>query len=219
MPFCTNCGHAFLEEQRYCFQCGVLLPGAAPEPAPPAFAARRTAWVPRTHDAHGRAYSAGRLAGHWEFASFGDRFGAALVDGVIVVTLTAVAGRAELALAGEENFSAFLGLLYQLAGNSYGRTVGKHVLGIEIVNHEWKRPGLGKGLLRTIVGVIGQVMLLLGYLNVLWDAEKRGWHDHAADTWVIKRDRLYEPTQPAADEPAIETALRSPAGVDDFRAL
>ncbi len=214
MPFCSNCGRAHIEGQRFCEQCGVLLPGAAPGPAPPAYASAPR-WTRRTADARGRAYSPGRLAGHWEFASFGQRFGAAWVDAVVVLTLGAVLDRAETALLDQTFISPFFALLYSWAGNSYGKTVGKAVLGIEVVNHAWGRPGLGRGLIREFVSFISAFVVGLGYLSVLWDEESRAWHDHAADTWVIKRTNYVETAGSATTH--IDEPLPPPAGVDRFR--
>lgn len=203
MPFCSNCGQAFIEGQRYCGKCGRLLPGAAEAPAPPdAPSVGRRVWVPRTVDARGRPYSPGRLAGHWEFATFGQRFSATLVDFVVVFGVGAALGRAEDAAFGQQLVAPVLGLLYYWAGNSYGKTVGKAVLGIEVVKHSWTRPGLGRGLLREFVSNISGLFLGIGYLNAIWDEESRTWHDHGADTWVIKRTPGYRPasTPPSAAE-------------------
>ncbi len=185
MPFCGNCGRAHLEGQRFCEQCGALL---LAEGATTGALGARAPWVPRTADSRGRPYSPGRLEGHWEFASFGQRLGATLIDGVLVLIASGALGTVENTVFGEPFMSPIFGLLYQWAGASFGKTLGKAALGIEVVSHNWGRPGLGRGLIRTFIAIVSALTLGLGYLSVLWDDEKRTWHDHAADVWVIKRD-------------------------------
>ena len=207
MPFCTNCGRPHVDGQRFCEQCGVLLVGAARGPMPSAaLAAGQPVWVPRTADARGRPYSRGRLEGHWEYAHFGQRFGATLIDLVVTLTIVQVLEQGETRVFDQTLISPIFGLLYGWAGNSFGKTVGKAVVGIEVVNHAWGRPGLGRGLLREFVSFISAFAFGLGYLNVLWDEEKRAWHDHAADTWVIKRDRSYRPANAAPTTAAVPVA-------------
>lgn len=185
MPFCGNCGRAHLEGHRFCEQCGAPLAGGAAAPG----GRTRAPWVPRTADARGRPYSAGRLEGGWEFATFGQRFGAWLIDLVVVLTASGALAALENATLGEPFVSPIIGLLYHWGADSFGKSLGKAALGIEIVSHEWGRPGLGRGLIRTLISFVSALTLGLGYLSVLWDDEHRAWHDHAADVWVIKRDR------------------------------
>jgi uncharacterized RDD family membrane protein YckC len=48
--------------------------------------------------------------------------------------------------------------------------------------------GYGRGFLRQIVKNISGVVLLLGYLWMLWDKEKQCWHDKIAGTVVVPAD-------------------------------
>jgi uncharacterized RDD family membrane protein YckC len=67
-----------------------------------------------------------------------------------------------------------------------GKTVGKSLLGLRVVGVDqaaitYKRAGF-----RWLATIFSFVPLGLGHLWIIWSAEKRGWHDHLARTWVIK---------------------------------
>ncbi len=48
-------------------------------------------------------------------------------------------------------------------------------------------PGIGPGLVRTVVSIVGGLVIGLGYLRAAWDREGKIWHDHAAHTMVVRR--------------------------------
>jgi uncharacterized RDD family membrane protein YckC len=66
-----------------------------------------------------------------------------------------------------------------------GRTVGKWLFGLRVVGIERGPITLSQALIRWLAAVI-TAPLLLGYLRILWNREKRGWHDILAGTWVIR---------------------------------
>ena len=44
--------------------------------------------------------------------------------------------------------------------------------------------------MREVVGkFISGLVLNLGYLWVIWDGQKQGWHDKIADTYVVRVTR------------------------------
>ncbi|MDE2844677.1 MAG: RDD family protein [Chloroflexota bacterium] len=69
-----------------------------------------------------------------------------------------------------------------------GQTLGKVALGIQVVDSKGDIPGIGAVLLREIVGkFLSAIALGLGYPWGAWDPEKRGWHDHIAGTYVVRK--------------------------------
>ena len=66
-----------------------------------------------------------------------------------------------------------------------GRTVGKWLFGLRVVGERRQRITYGQALIRWIVALLS-APLLLGFLRILWNREKRGWHDLLANTWVIR---------------------------------
>lgn len=68
-----------------------------------------------------------------------------------------------------------------------GKTVGKWLLGLRVVGMDQRPISFRRALLRWIGTVgLGCVSLGLAFLWILWQREKRGWHDFLARTWVIR---------------------------------
>lgn len=66
-----------------------------------------------------------------------------------------------------------------------GATIGKKLFGIKVVASTPKI-GYGTALLREVVGkFLSSLIFGLGYLWVIWDSEKQGWHDKVASTHVV----------------------------------
>lgn len=83
----------------------------------------------------------------------------------------------------------------------FGRTLGKHLLGLRVVSTEHGRPDLQTVLFREVVGrVISGAIFLVGYLAVGSDPRKQGWHDRVADTYVLRRFTLLDVPDPWIDE-------------------
>ena len=62
------------------------------------------------------------------------------------------------------------------------------LLGLHVQDENGNKPTLKQVLLREVVGkIISTIILLIGYLWILWDPKKRGWHDYIAGTYVIKK--------------------------------
>ena len=69
-----------------------------------------------------------------------------------------------------------------------GRTVGKALMGIRVVAKDGRRLPVVRSLLRTIAYLISLVPLFAGFLWVLVDSDRRGWHDHIAGSRVVFAD-------------------------------
>jgi uncharacterized RDD family membrane protein YckC len=68
-----------------------------------------------------------------------------------------------------------------------GQTIGKWLLGLRVVGEGQARLTHRRALLRWIGAVgFGFVSFGLSFLWILWQREKRGWHDFLAHTWVIR---------------------------------
>jgi len=73
-----------------------------------------------------------------------------------------------------------------------GFSIGMLVMGLRLVNvHRLGKPGLGWMIVRGLVVYAASLVLGIGqfvvYLSPLWDPQRlgRGWHDKAAQTWMI----------------------------------
>jgi uncharacterized RDD family membrane protein YckC len=66
-----------------------------------------------------------------------------------------------------------------------GQTIGKMLLGLRVVGVDRQPPSFRQAAVRWLAAV-GFAPIGLGFLWVLWQSEKRGWHDFVARTWVVR---------------------------------
>ena len=78
-----------------------------------------------------------------------------------------------------------IGTYFVLFWSLTGRTVGKWFMGLKVVGRNGRPPTIGRSLLRLIGYGISALALWMGYLWVIIDDERQGWHDHLAKTYVI----------------------------------
>lgn len=143
----------------------------------------------------------------FELASPWVRLGARLIDfllGILVVALLAFALGGGDALdpsadTSDNLGSSFLGLIvwgvYEVSLTAlYGRTLGKMALGIKVITTGGQdppgwQPSAIRWALPAIAGlipIIGFLFMLLAYLWIVWDRERQGLHDKAANTYVVR---------------------------------
>ena len=68
-----------------------------------------------------------------------------------------------------------------------GKTVGKWLLGLRVVGVDQRPISYRRALLRWIGTIgLGGASFGLAFLWILWQREKRGWHDFLARTWVVR---------------------------------
>ena len=124
--------------------------------------------------------ASGPRAGFWR------RFGAVLIDGIIVgIVFTILL----LALKG---VGYALGILIGVAyfvyfeGGLTGQTPGKRALGIRVIDFATGGPiGYGRAFIRYIGRIVSEIPIFLGYFWMLWDREKQTWHDKFAGSVVV----------------------------------
>lgn len=67
-----------------------------------------------------------------------------------------------------------------------GRTLGKELMGLQVVNQEGKNPTLLQAFLRESLGRWLNAMILnLGLLLMFWDQDHQALHDMVAETFVV----------------------------------
>ena len=67
-----------------------------------------------------------------------------------------------------------------------GQTLGMMAMKLKLCSTDGKYPiGYGRGFLRWI-GLFISGIVLIGYLWILFDEKKQGWHDKIAGTYVVK---------------------------------
>jgi uncharacterized RDD family membrane protein YckC len=127
-----------------------------------------------------------RLTGVQPRASFGQRFLAYLLD-VILLNVVGAAfirggGLRTIALGTVLTFVYFT----LCEGSRAGQTLGKRIVGIRVVDFETGVPiDPTRAFVRTLGRWISGLVLLLGYLWMLWDPDHQTWHDKLSSTTVV----------------------------------
>ena len=172
--YCSTCGRESDPGARFCDNCGAVLD---PGPGSPAYAP-------------GMPYFE-QGAQNVEYMGFWIRLAAAVIDGILLFIVNLLVGFL-LGLAGSP-LSILVNLLIGWAYHvgfiaAKGQTIGKMAVGIQVVDNQGNIPGIGAVLLRETIGkFLSGIAIGLGYLWVVWDKEKRGWHDHIAGTYVVRK--------------------------------
>jgi uncharacterized RDD family membrane protein YckC len=124
-----------------------------------------------------------RAAGFWR------RFLSAVIDGLVISVVAAIVGRFAGGLA-RELVSGLGSLAYfTWFHGSTGRTPGNAALGIRVVDFREGRVepiGFGRAALRWLVSIPSALLILVGYLWMLWDRDRQTWHDKAAGSLPIR---------------------------------
>lgn len=126
------------------------------------------------------------------------RVAAAITDGLILTLASVLLPQ----------FGTGLTLVYYLFGNSYGETPGKRMFALKIIDDRGERPGLRRGIARSIVTILTFIGLVLdwplgvfvlfalaqtiGDLFAFWHTERRTIWDRLAGTRVIMRTESIE---------------------------
>jgi uncharacterized RDD family membrane protein YckC len=130
--------------------------------------------------------------GSMSVASIGRRFGALMVDWLLCELIASEwTHHALFSAGGAANSHYFTALYWTTALFAFevifltaisGLTVGKRLFGIRVIRTDGSRPGFGWAFVRT---------LLLFFLlpPLLYDRDRRGLHDRAADTIVVRMPR------------------------------
>jgi uncharacterized RDD family membrane protein YckC len=175
--YCTSCGQLNEDQARFCQACGkAMLPGA------------------------GRDVAVGRT----DCAGFWRRFGAALIDGLLLsipmyallflfLFATGYDFEAEEGV-GDWELCIFLLLvswivpwLYYAAMESSSKqaTVGKMAVGIVVTGAEGNRISFARATGRHFGKFISAIILYIGYIMIAFTEKKQGLHDIMADCLVM----------------------------------
>jgi len=69
-----------------------------------------------------------------------------------------------------------------------GQTLGQRLLGLHVVDsHTGTRISIGRAVIRYIGFVVSGYVLYIGLIWAAFDAQKQGWHDKMASTFVVQR--------------------------------
>ena len=128
-----------------------------------------------------------------EKAGFGTRFLAILIDsiGLAIVTgiIAGILNAGGPGSSGSSGLQTLLGVAYFCYfWSTYGKgqTLGMRALNIRVVKTDGSYLDLVGAFLRYVGLVISIVCLFIGVIWAAFDANKQGWHDKIAGTYVVK---------------------------------
>ncbi|MDW7690601.1 RDD family protein [Flammeovirgaceae bacterium SG7u.111] len=138
---------------------------------------------------------------------FGLRLAAIIIDGILLWSVQAVITYAmfgtwtmqpedpmdPMSIFGPDYYtlmgiSTFFGIVYHVGMWVYadGATLGKKAVKIKVVRNDDGGPiGIGTAIGRYFSYILSYIPCFLGFLWVIWDNEKRGWHDKICNTKVV----------------------------------
>lgn len=146
-------------------------------------------------------------------ASFGQRLGAYVIDGVIMTVIAwvlifigGIIGAAMGTTPGVDAYgnptnnlsgggvivllifvlaAIIVPILYYVILVGRGQTLGNRAVGMRIIRADGSAPGAGRAFLRLIIqGIVGGIFFL-SYLWMLWDPEQQTLHDKVAGTYGV----------------------------------
>ncbi len=134
------------------------------------------------------------------------RFAATIIDNIILYLLAIILstvglialgmGSEGIDLLNEDQMMQLFGPLYFFNAiitivyytyfhGATGQTPGKMVCKLKVVNRNGETIGYSRAFLRWIGYIISSFVFCLGFLWVVWDKNKQGWHDKIARSYVI----------------------------------
>lgn len=106
-----------------------------------------------------------------------------------VVGIGAATGsRAGVSFGALVAFCLFVGyIVWALSLFARGTTPGKRVLGMKVVRESGAPAGFGAMLIREWIGKLISAMVFgVGFLWILLDKDRQGWHDKLLTTYVVR---------------------------------
>jgi uncharacterized RDD family membrane protein YckC len=137
-----------------------------------------------------------------EYAGFWRRFGAFIIDQIVVFIGSFVAGFVIgfVAVAAGQNDPRILTALGNIAGiiitwlyfakmesSEYQATVGKLALGIKVCDESGQQIGFGRATGRYFGKILSAVILCIGFFMIAFTERKQGLHDSMSGCLVVRK--------------------------------
>jgi len=116
---------------------------------------------------------------------------ALIIDGIIVGIVGGILNGILFGgdLVRGNGLSTLLGLAYYVyfwSSYGHGQTLGNRALGIRVVKTDGSELNLTDAFIRYVGLILSFLCLFIGVIWVAFDANKQGWHDKIANTYVVK---------------------------------
>ena len=133
----------------------------------------------------------------WRYATFSDRFGADLLDGLFAIGIALPVYLlidkpflGEDAAFGATDVVMIAWLLWNLTYvvGTTGQSWGRRIAGLKVIMRDGEPIGFWRALGRNLFATwVSAPVFYLGFLWVVWDGEKQAWHDKVFGTFVMRR--------------------------------
>lgn len=126
--------------------------------------------------------------GGYELADLGSRLISALIDGFIVSLITG------LLIGAGRGAGGVIGILIGLAYYWYcwtrqdGQTLGKRILHLRVIKADGTPISDSDAVLRFLGYHINTWVFMIGWIWLLFDSNRQGWHDKLVSTYVVRAD-------------------------------
>ncbi len=115
------------------------------------------------------------------------RFAAYAVDASILLPVTVFLRVFKIPLLGLVVVYGYNWILISL----YGQTLGKKFFGLRVVSNDEYKLGWGRVFIREVLGkIVSGIVLGIGFLWILFDKKRQGWHDMMVNTIVVQEKEL-----------------------------
>jgi len=109
-----------------------------------------------------------------------------VIDGTLVGVIDLVVSSQAGSIGGLAALATGVAYFAYFEGGASGQTFGKRALGIRVVDMTSGGPiGFERALIRYFARILSALPCCLGYLWMLWDRERRTWHDSFAHDVVV----------------------------------
>ncbi len=128
-----------------------------------------------------------------EYAGRLHRFAAFIIDAIVISVVIVVLDAVGIIDIGEPSatdqvLEAVISFgYYILLTAAFGATLGKMALGMRVVDESGQKAGFLKVLVRETIGkIVSAIVVFLGFIWILFDGNRQGWHDKIGGTFVVK---------------------------------
>ena len=70
--------------------------------------------------------------------------------------------------------------------SSWQATIGKRMMGMKVVTTNYQKLEIKDAILRYLSKYLSMAVMGLGFIWIIFDDKKQGWHDKIANTFIIK---------------------------------
>lgn len=119
-----------------------------------------------------------------EYGGFFKRFIVYMIDNLVFLIPGIFAGNNEMAQL--MVYFGFGTLYFVWMNGTYGASLGKMVMKLKITREDGSKIDYKDAFLREIASYLSIIVFGLGFLNIIWNKRKQGWHDIIAKTIVVK---------------------------------